>query len=195
MCAASSRARSGGRSSGTCPSCRARPYRAASAGRSPRRASTGSARSAACACATARPTAPATYAVCGAMWRPARGLAQTLLIEHLLVANIEDERHAHQLDAALEALEVGNLAERRQVDVVAAAEEHEVEEQRRRLSSRARRARRSSAGTCSARAGASADRRTRSCRGSRRRPRRRTRTATRTAATAGASDSERSAVI
>ena len=73
----------------------------------------------------------ATYAVCGATWRPAGGLAQPLAVQRLLVADVEDERHADQLDAALEALEVRDLAERGEVDVVAAADEHEVEEQRR----------------------------------------------------------------
>ena len=63
----------------------------------------------------------------------AGGLAQALAVQRLLVAHVEDERHAHELDAALEALEVGNLAERGEVDVVAAADEHEVEEQRRAL--------------------------------------------------------------
>ena len=59
----------------------------------------------------------------------AGGLAQPLAVQRLLVAHVEDERHAHELDAALEALEVRDLAERGEVDVVAAADEHEIEEQ------------------------------------------------------------------
>ena len=50
----------------------------------------------------------------------ARGLAQALAIQRLLVAHVEDERDADELDAALEALEVGDLAERGEVDVVRA---------------------------------------------------------------------------
>jgi hypothetical protein len=45
------------------------------------------------------------------------------------VADVEDERHADQLDPALEALEVGISRERREVDVAAAADERQVEEQ------------------------------------------------------------------
>ena len=59
----------------------------------------------------------------------ARGLAQLVGVQRLLVADVEDVRHPDQLEAALEAGEVGDLLERRQVDLVGRADEREIEEQ------------------------------------------------------------------